>query len=120
MGDIILKLDFVYDKITKIIKKYNWDNVKEFDGINDLEKYVKPCYLFMDLLSEESLKYLSDASKIFIYCQAKDYNPGYFSSRLSSFLYPLSTAAKHSLISPSSSITTSPFILQHLNPEKVI
>ena len=33
----------------------------------------------MDLLSEESINYLSDASKLFIYCQDKEYNPGYFS-----------------------------------------
>ena len=74
----IITLDFIYEKIEAILDKFNW--WKYYEGIKELKKSVKPCYLFMDLLSEESLKYLSDASKIFIYCQAKDYNPGYFSS----------------------------------------
>jgi serine/threonine protein kinase len=74
----IITLDFIYEKIEAILDKFNW--WKYYEGIKELKKSVKPCYLFMDLLSEESLKYMSDASKIFIYCQAKDYTPGYFTS----------------------------------------
>ena len=74
----IITLDFIYEKIEAILDKFNW--WKYYEGIKELKKDVKPCYLFMDLLSEESLKYMSDASKIFIYCQAKDYTPGYFTS----------------------------------------
>lgn len=40
----------------------------------ELKNEVKPCDLFMVLLSEEVLNYLSDSSKIFIYCQVKEYN----------------------------------------------
>ena len=73
----IITLDFIYEKIEKLITKFDW--WKYFEGIKALKSEVKPCYLFMELLSEESLKYLSDASKIFIYCQDKEYNAGYFS-----------------------------------------
>ena len=76
----ILKLDFVYDKVTKIIKKYNWDNVKEFDGINDLEKYVKPCYLFFTLFTQEEFDIILDASKLCSYSLSCSYKPGYFSN----------------------------------------
>ena len=74
----IITLDFIYEKIDNLLKKFNW--WKYFEGIKELEDEVKPCYLFMELLSEDSLKYLSDASRIFIYCQDKEYNPGYFST----------------------------------------
>jgi len=74
----IITLDFIYEKIENLLNKFDW--WKYFEGIKELKKEVKPCYLFMDLLSEESLNYLSDASKIFIYCQDKEYNPGYFST----------------------------------------
>ena len=73
----IITYDFIYEKIEKLITKFDW--WKYFEGIKDLKSEVKPCYLFMELLSEESLKYLSDASKLFIYCQDKEYNTGYFS-----------------------------------------
>ena len=75
----IITLDFIYEKIENLINKFDW--WKYFEGIKELKSEVKPCYLFMELLSEESLNYLSDASKIFIYCQDKEYNPGYFSTK---------------------------------------
>ena len=75
----IITLDFIYEKIENLLNKFDW--WKYFEGIKELKKEVKPCYLFMDLLSEESIKYLSDASKLFIYCQDKEYNPGYFSTK---------------------------------------
>ena len=68
----IITLDFIYEKIENLINKFNW--WKYFEGIKQLKKEVKPCYQFMELLSEESLNYLSDASKIFIYCQDKKYS----------------------------------------------
>ena len=74
----IITLDFIYEKIEEILNRYDW--WKYYEGIRELKKEVKPCYLFLNLLSEETLKYLSDASKIFIYCQAKEYNTGYFST----------------------------------------
>ena len=74
----IITLDFIYEKIENLLNKFDW--WKYYEGIKELKNEVKPCYLFMDLLSEESYKYLSDASKIFIYCQDKEYNPGYFST----------------------------------------
>ena len=74
----IITLDFIYEKIDKLLNKFNW--WKYFEGIKELKDEIKSCYLFMELLSEESLNYLSDASKIFIYCQDKEYNPGYFST----------------------------------------
>ena len=74
----IITLDFIYEKIENLLNKFDW--WKYYEGIKELKKEVKPCFLFMDLLSEESLKYLSDASKLFIYCQDKEYNPGYFST----------------------------------------
>ena len=74
----IITLDFVYEKIENLLDRFDW--WKYYEGIKELKKEVKPCYLFMELLSEESFKYLSDASKIFIYCQDKEYNPGYFST----------------------------------------
>ena len=74
----IITLDFIYEKIDKLLSKFDW--WKYFEGIKELKDEIKPCYLFMELLSEESLKYLSDSSKIFIYCQDKEYNPGYFST----------------------------------------
>ena len=74
----IMTLDFVYEKIENLLNKFDW--WKYYEGLKELKKEVKPCYLFMDLLTEESLQYLSDASKIFIYCQDKEYNPGIFST----------------------------------------
>ena len=74
----IMTIDFVYEKIETILNKYDW--WKYYEGIKDLKKDAKPCYLFLDLLSSESINYLSDASKIFTYCQNNKYNQGYFSS----------------------------------------
>ena len=74
----IITIDFVYEKIEEILNKYDW--WKYYEGIKNLKNDIKPCYLFFDLLSSESINYLSDASKIFAYCQNKKYNKGYFSS----------------------------------------
>ena len=71
----IITIDFVYDKIEEILNKNDW--WKYYEGIKDLKKEVKPCYLFLDLLSSESINYLSDASKIFTYCQTKKYDQGF-------------------------------------------
>ena len=74
----IITIDFVYEKIEEILNKYDW--WKYYEGIKNLKNEIKPCYLFFDLLSSESINYLSDASKIFAYCQNKIYNKGLFSS----------------------------------------
>ena len=74
----IITIDFVYEKIEEILNKYDW--WKYYEGIKNLKNDIKPCYLFFDLLSSESINYLSDASKIFAYCQNKIYNKGYFST----------------------------------------
>ena len=73
----IITIDFVYEKIEEILNKYDW--WKYYEGIKQLKNQIKPCYLFFDLLSSESINYLSDASKIFAYCKNKKYNKGYFS-----------------------------------------
>ena len=73
----IITIDFVYEKIEEILNKYDW--WKHYEGIKQLKNQIKPCYLFFDLLSSESINYLSDASKIFAYCKNKKYNKGYFS-----------------------------------------
>jgi hypothetical protein len=74
----IITIDFVYEKIEEILNKYDW--WKYYEGIKNLKNEIKSCYLFFDLLSSESINYLSDASKIFAYCQNKVYNKGLFSS----------------------------------------
>ena len=74
----IITLDFIYEKIENLLNRFDW--WKYYEGIKELKNNVKPCYLFMDLLSEETLQYLSDASKLFIYCKDQEYNKGYFST----------------------------------------
>ena len=74
----IITLDFVYQKIEDILNEYDW--WKYYESIKDLKNEIKPCYLFLELLTPETINYLSDASKIFTYCQNKRYNQGYFSS----------------------------------------
>ena len=76
----ILCLDFVYKAVNELIKKYNWEECEAFKSIKDLEKNVKPCYLFVNLLSEDIKNYLSDARKLFVYTQNKEYRPSYFGS----------------------------------------
>ena len=73
----IITLDFVYKKIEDILNEYDW--WKYYESIKDLKNEIKPCYLFLELLTTETINYLSDASKIFTYCQNKRYNQGYFS-----------------------------------------
>ena len=74
----IITLDFVYQKIEDILNENDW--WKYYESIKDLKNEIKPCYLFLELLTPETINYLSDASKIFTYCQNKRYNQGYFSS----------------------------------------
>ena len=76
----IITIDFIYEKIEEILNKYDW--WKYYESIKELKKDVKPCYLFLELLTPESINYLSDASKIFTYCQNKAYNRGFFSSSI--------------------------------------
>ena len=75
----ILKLDFVYEKVTKIIKKYNWENVKEFEGIKKFENDIRPCYLFFKLFTQEEFDILLDACKLCSYSLSCSYKTGYFS-----------------------------------------
>ncbi len=76
----ILKLDFVYEKVTQIIKKYHWEDVKDFQGIKELEKDIKPCYYFLKLFTDEQFDIISDASILCSYSLSCSYKPGYFST----------------------------------------
>ena len=78
----ILKLDFVYEKITQIIKKYNWEDIKDFQGIKDLEKDIKPCYLFLKLFTDEQFDIISDANKLCSFSLSYDYKPNFFGSSI--------------------------------------
>ena len=68
----IITLDFVYDKIEETLNKFDW--WKYYESLKDLKKDKKSCYLFLELLCPETINYLSDASKIFTYCQNKKSN----------------------------------------------
>ena len=43
----IITLDFVYEKIEKLLDKFDW--WKYYEGIKELKNEIKPCYLFMEL-----------------------------------------------------------------------
>ena len=76
----ILTIDFMYEKTVKLIEKCNWQNNETFKNIlEELKKKIRPCYLFMKLLSDESILLLKDVRKIAEVTDGKDYKVGYFS-----------------------------------------
>jgi NIMA (never in mitosis gene a)-related kinase len=76
----ILTLDFMYQKIIELIEKCNWKENETFKKIlEDLKGKEKPCYLFMEILSEKDNLLLKDARKIGDLTEGKDYKVGYFS-----------------------------------------
>ena len=76
----ILSLDFMYQKTIELIEKCNWKENKSFKEILEgLKGKVKPCYLFMEILSEKDNLLLKDARKIGDLTEGKDYKMGYFS-----------------------------------------
>ena len=76
----ILSLDFMYQKTIELIEKCNWKENKSFKEILEgLKGKVKPCYLFMEILSEKDNLLLKDARKIGDLTEGKDYKVGYFS-----------------------------------------
>ena len=77
----ILSIDFMYEKTIQLIEKCNWKENETFKKLlEDLKKLVKPCYLFMDILSEKDNLLLRDVRKIAEQTEGKDYKVGYFSS----------------------------------------
>ena len=76
----ILSLDFMYEKTVQLIEKCNWKENETFKAIlEDLKTKAKPCYLFLNILSEKNNKLLRDARKISESTEGKDYKVGYFS-----------------------------------------
>ena len=76
----ILSLDFMYEKTIQLIDKCNWKENETFIKLlDDLKSKVKPCYLFLDILSEKDNLLLKDARKISESTEGKDYKVGYFS-----------------------------------------
>ena len=76
----ILSLDFMYEKTVQLIEKCNWKENETFKTIiEDLKTKAKPCYLFLDILSEKDNLLLRDARKISESTEGKDYKVGYFS-----------------------------------------
>ena len=76
----ILTLDFMYKKTVELIEKCNWKENETFKKIlEDLKVKTKPCYLFMEILSEKDNLLLKDARKIGDLTEGKDYKVGYFS-----------------------------------------
>ena len=78
--DDILTLDFMYEKTKNLVDKCHWENNEIIIKILDeLKTKVKPCYLFMEILSEKDVLLLRDIRKISEQTEGKDYGGGYFS-----------------------------------------
>jgi hypothetical protein len=76
----ILSIDFMYEKTLQLIEKCNWKDNETFKNIlEELKAKVRPCYLFIDILSEKNYLLLKDARKIAEVTDGKDYKAGYFS-----------------------------------------
>ena len=77
----ILCLDFMYEKTVNLIEKCNWKDNETFQTIlKDLKSKIRPCYLFMNILSEKDNLLLRDVRKIAEQTEGRDYKVGYFSS----------------------------------------
>ena len=78
--DDILTLDFMYEKTKNLVDKCHWENNETIKKILDeLKTKIKPCYLFMEILSEKDVLLLRDIRKISEQTEGKDYGGGYFS-----------------------------------------
>ena len=78
--DDILTLDFMYEKTKNLVDKCHWENNETIKKILDeLKTKIKPCYLFMKILSEKDVLLLRDIRKISEQTEGKDYGGGYFS-----------------------------------------
>ena len=76
----ILCIDFMYEKTVKLIEKCNWKDNETFQTIlKDLKSKIRPCYLFMNIISEKDILLLRDARKIAEQTEGRDYKVGYFS-----------------------------------------
>jgi hypothetical protein len=78
----------MYEAVTNLIKKYKWEDVKDFEGIFELKKNLTYCYLFMDVFNTpEEFEIMKDLSKFNDhYCAIIDYKPGYFSKTYSNVI----------------------------------
>ena len=77
----ILSIDFMYEKTVNMLERCNWKDNETFKKIlEDLKGKTRPCYLFMNILSEKDNLLLKDVRKIAEQTEGKDYKVGYFSS----------------------------------------
>jgi len=77
----ILSIDFMYEKTVSLLDRCNWKDNETFKKIlEDLKGKTRPCYLFMNILSEKDNLLLKDVRKIAEQTEGKDYKVGYFSS----------------------------------------
>ena len=75
----ILCLDFMYEKTKNLVEKLNWGNNDTIKKIlEELKAKIKPCYLFLEILSEKNNLLLRDIRKISEQTEGKDYGAGYF------------------------------------------
>ena len=76
----ILSIDFMYEKTVNLLERCNWKDNETFKKIlEDLKGKTRPCYLFMNILSEKDNLLLKDVRKIAEQTEGKDYKVGYFS-----------------------------------------
>ena len=77
----ILSIDFMYENTVSLLDRCNWKDNETFKKIlEDLKGKTRPCYLFMNILSEKDNLLLKDVRKIAEQTEGKDYKVGYFSS----------------------------------------
>ena len=76
----ILTLDFMFEKTKNLVDKCHWGNNDTIKKIlEDLSSKIKPCYLFLNILSEKNILLLKDIRKVSEQTDGKDYGGGYFS-----------------------------------------
>ena len=80
-AEVILSIDFMYENTVSLLDRCNWKDNETFKKIlEDLKGKTRPCYLFMNILSEKDNLLLKDVRKIAEQTEGKDYKVGYFSS----------------------------------------
>lgn len=80
--DEILHLDFMYAKTLEVLKKYGWENIKEFEDIKEYEKDLRPCFLFMKVLEDDDFNCLIDSGLLCCYSMNCEYKQSYFGKAL--------------------------------------
>ena len=97
----LLKIDFVIDRLLELIKKFKWeDKIPDVQEYYNIEKIKIPCYKLLEVIDDEDVGLLVDATKMLEFCDYTPFKKSYFSGSYANSISGLTLIEAYEQIHP--------------------